>query len=388
MKKNFSALLVGALIIMFATGCSKHKNDLFSVSMPALENQNYSSDGIPCGLYEDTGKTNAALELLSVSRVTTSNDPFVVFIDVDGAAVNSPAWNGGNAFVVDPSGLNSQQLDSAIAMVRVDYGLFKKIRFTLDESDYTAAFNANPQNAARVIVGRTMILGPYPGYAYLNSSLWGDGTPSFVLVNNCNPEGLVQDIGNGISHELGHMLGRPHQHGTSQDGNYLEYHPGWGQIGTFWCGAYIMGQFNRTFTVWGTDDVTALAERLELKADDYSNNLNNYYYVSNVERPFKGFLGSGDAGDIGGILPDLALAKPFVLRSGGNCPVRARFYNSVTKQIISSLTIATTNSMTATVMIPPGKDLILARIDRFVDNPNGFTSTLGTTTWSTNWTRR
>jgi len=175
---------------------------------------------------------------------TTTLSTRVIFVQ-NGGTITNPNWNNGNTFFVSPHN-NQYELNQALEIAKAHFNIFN-ILITTEKVVYDSF---DIKHRTTIIIGSTDVLGPYTGYSLNNSYLWEDDTPGFVLVNNCNPNTLVTDIGHLIAHESGHMYGLEH------DSNLASYYNA----------GFIMGNFTgKKYVTWASNDIRVLATVLGLK---------------------------------------------------------------------------------------------------------------------------
>ncbi len=156
----------------------------------------------------------------------------------NGGVVKNKNWNNGISFVVKPYS-NKEIFNKAVALASDHFSEFNVVLTT----DYKVFSAFDPFHRTTIIVGSTSILGPYTGYSWNSSYLWGDDTPGFVLTNNCNPKEMLSDINNVIAHESGHMFGLDDELNNSIMGNFA----------------------GEGYANWTSDDVAKLASNIGLK---------------------------------------------------------------------------------------------------------------------------
>jgi len=356
MKKSLVAIAIATLILL-APSCSKIEP---VVKQPEPESKpfNFSFNSIEARCLELTnaGKIGSAKKLTAM-RNATASEPFIVLVAIYGDTVNNSNWNNGNEFIVAMADTNTVKQGLAIAKER--FSMFPYVVITTDKALWEAT---DVSLRAKIIVGNSTALGPYLGYAWVNCYLWEDDTPSFLLVNNCNPLFLVDDIGNGIAHEIAHMFGREHTYGS------------WGS--GFMSRATTMGNWaGKTFKVWTEDDINALKLIFGIMLDDHPNTRNQYVYKSeNFGKPVECILSQNDSTDVLRIKPDPNVAKPLTFTSGGGCPIRLKVLKLNGQQV---LTKVTNTSLSVTVSIPKGTAYLYLVFERYVTGT--FTVTTGTT---------
>lgn len=259
----------------------------------------------------------------------------VLFLDFDGH-FSEGSWETGE---LAPSGMSPTEIMGVVERVKEDYAAFQ-VTVTTDSLVYLAA----PLNRRqRVVITESWEwLGKAGGVAYLGSFSWLDESPCFVFSSLLYYN--VKNVGEAVSHELGHTLGLRHQ--AVLDGCTLvnEYNPGIGTGEESF--APIMGVgYSRNLTLWhsGTDpycnfqkDLDILTASLPLKKDDYPAAGVKAPLVDPVSGPIKGVIsydGDKDAVRFEVSVPGghrfLALPHP----SAPNLKLEIRLYDH-TKQLI------------------------------------------------------
>ena len=138
---------------------------------------------------------------------TVITGTWTLFIDFDGAGVQSVYWYGGNYFYCTPSGLSSTEIANILLEVQKDFKFFN-ITITTDSTVYN---NASPLRRQRVIVteNNSWYSNQAGGVAYVESIKWGADVPAFVFSKLLGYS--QKKIGEAISHESGHTIGLYHQ---------------------------------------------------------------------------------------------------------------------------------------------------------------------------------
>jgi len=207
-----------------------------------------------------------------------------IFIDFDGATVQSGAWNSGNAFTCAPAALTTVQITEMFHRVSEDFRPFN-INITTD----SAVFAAAPLNKRmRIIVTPSSSWYPAPvgGVSYVGSFTWGDNTPAFVFSDKLTNH--TKYIAECITHESGHTVGLSHQSKYDNNCTLTESYnigTGSGEIG--W--APVMGNsYYRNMTGWNDgptpygcantqDNLTIITSSngFTYRTDDYADTRNN-----------------------------------------------------------------------------------------------------------------
>ena len=157
----------------------------------------------------------------------TSTGSWVIFLDFDGAAVQTPYWYGGNYFYCTPSGLSSIEINNILLEVQKDYKPFN-VMVTTDSVMYNRTSSLRRQ---RVIVTQynEWYSNQAGGVAYVESFYWGADAPAFVFSKLLGYS--QKKIGEAISHEAGHTSGLYHQSLYDSTCAFKsEYNPGSGAI--------------------------------------------------------------------------------------------------------------------------------------------------------------
>ena len=206
-----------------------------------------------------------------------------IYLDFDGFEVTSAYWNGGNAFVCAPSGLNNQQITEVFSRVAEDFRPFN-INITTDLSLYLAA---PLSSRMRVVITPTSGWFPGAGGVSLTGSFtWGDDTPAFVFCDKLGPYSTKM-IAECCSHESGHTLGLSHQ--STYDGTCnltATYNEGAGTGVNAW--APIMGNsYYRNMSGWNDgptpygcaetqDNLSTITTQngFTFRPDDFSDDIN------------------------------------------------------------------------------------------------------------------
>lgn len=349
-------------LILLATGCKKEGLDQIQKQKPEEVNFNFANYEIRDTVYENPQKTEAGFKAAQLRGQSTSNvtgNPTRVIWVRNGGTISNSNWNNGVAFYVAP--IDQSIFTQGLNIARNHHAMFNFLITT----DSTVFAEFDIWHRTIVVVGNSEIFGPYPGYSWLNSYLWGDDTPAFVLANNCNPNAMISDIGHLIAHESAHQFGIQHEYIT------------WGNQGAFLSGASIMGNFaQRTFINWTSGNIVTLTQILGVKDDDFKNSINTWVYnQANVGKPLCGVLTSGDI-DVGRFYPSATSKTIFTITSGGDAPVSVELWlNGVKKFILN-----TNGAMSASKEIPKGTAPYMMVIK--ISNTN-----CRHTTWSTNKTQ-
>lgn len=207
---------------------------------------------------------------------------FTIFLDFDGANINSAIWNGGVPFYCEPSFLTNNQILEIFYRVSEDYRIFD-INITTDSTVFE---NTDQNKRQRVVITSTSEwYGAVGGVAYQSFG----GIRGFEYDEPCfvfsSLLGATKSIAECCSHESGHTLGLAHQ--SLYDTSCVltsVYHAGYGSGEIGW--APIMGVgYYRNMTTWtfGTlpyacnryqDDINIiLTNGFSLRQDDYSNDI-------------------------------------------------------------------------------------------------------------------
>jgi hypothetical protein len=280
--KKLSILIIP---VMFMLSCKK---EVRQISVPALSDMQSnpvcgvigSQSNIP-GEYRKGVETNiqgfTAPELL-------------LFLDFDGAVVRRgfPNPTGSSSSIISfgiancPSPLLSKvQIDSIVDFVADDFAPFK-IRITTDQNEFLA-YTPHVNKQLCIITTLPQVIGQPSNIGGVSPTL-GFGNrdpfdPCFVFATLYH--GVVPEIANTISHEVGHTLGLFHQSEYNEECGYVqEYNPGYG-IGNISFGA-IMGDPNgKRISNWyaqscqlpevgqSQDDFFLINSQVELRADDF-----------------------------------------------------------------------------------------------------------------------
>ena len=181
------------------------------------------------------------------SAKATAPESRVIYIQ-NGGTITDPNWNSGITFSVFAYG-DSLKLNQAVEITKTHFSMFD-VLITTDET----VFNSfDTLHRTKIIVGSTNVLGQDTGYSFNSSYMWGEDTPGFVLINNCNPDTIISDIGHLIAHESGHMFGLEH---TLNPKSYYSV-------------GYIMSNFTgKKYITWGSEDTEILTPILGLKEAD------------------------------------------------------------------------------------------------------------------------
>jgi len=205
-----------------------------------------------------------------------------VFLDFDGHTVKGTAWNWDSTIHAQPARLKPAAVKEIFNRVAEDYRIFN-INITTDSNVYSKAPIAK---RIRIIVTPTSHwYGVAGGISFVNSFIWGDGTPAFVFTDVLQNNSKY--IGEACSHEAGHTFGLQHQSTFDKKcGLVTEYAEGkgYGEIG--W--APIMGlSYYKNLTTWnvGTsiegcgiiqNDINIISKGLNnigFRADDHGNTM-------------------------------------------------------------------------------------------------------------------
>lgn len=205
-----------------------------------------------------------------------------IYLDFDGQLVKGTSWNWDSTIHARPCGLPATAITEVFHRVAEDFRIFN-INVTTDSTVYNKAPVAR---RIRVIVTPTSHwYGVAGGISFVNSFVWGDGTPAWVFTDvlQNNPK----YIGEACSHEAGHTLGLQHQSTWDKNCNLVkEYAEGKGEGEISW--APIMGvSYYKNLTTWhvGTsiegctvvqNDISTIAygpAKIGMRNDDHGNTL-------------------------------------------------------------------------------------------------------------------
>jgi hypothetical protein len=269
-----------------------------------------------------------------------------IYLDFDGHNVNSPFWNGGNAFTCAPAGMNDAQITEIFNRVAEDYRPFN-INITTEASKY---LSAPLSTRMRIVITPTSSwFKGVGGVSFTGSFKWGDDTPAFVFCDRLGPNSPKM-VAECCSHESGHTVGLSHQ--SKYDGICnltATYNDGTGTGVNAW--APIMGNsYYRNMTGWNNgptpygcastqDNLSIITSQngFSFRTDDYSNDIN----VNPATLPISGsrldgvITTSSDQDAFKLTLPatvaiNVAL-KPFSVDAnfqGANLDIKVSLYNS------------------------------------------------------------
>lgn len=149
---------------------------------------------------------------------------YVCFIDLDGANVNSPYWNGGTPFYATPFTYytNDSCKNYILQSVKQSF-LGMSVVITFDSVLYNRANTYNRQHL--IVTAYSAWYGSTGGVSYVGSGRWGMDIPNFVfsslLANN------IKYIESAISHEFGHSFNLQHHSAYNDTCGFVnEYDPG------------------------------------------------------------------------------------------------------------------------------------------------------------------
>ena len=171
-----------------------------------------------------------------------------IFLDFDGAYVESSVWNAGNPISCAAATMTTAQITESFNRVAEDYRPFN-VNVTTDSTVFLAA---PLEKRIRIIITPTSswMYAGFSGVSYIGSFTWGDDTPAFVFSDRLGNS--PKFIGECISHEAGHTVGLSHQSkydGVNCDSPIEQYNTGYGSGETGW--SPIMGNsLNRNFSTW------------------------------------------------------------------------------------------------------------------------------------------
>jgi hypothetical protein len=242
-----------------------------------------------------------------------------VYLDLDGEVVSGTGWNWDSTIHAQPANLPTTVITEVFNRIAEDYRIFK-LNITTDSQVYA---RAPIDKRIRVIMTPTSNwYGIAGGVSFVNSFVWGDGTPSWVFLDQLqnNPKYIAE----ATSHEIGHTLGLQHQSDYSSSCALVsEYGQGTGTGEIGW--APIMGEgYYQNQTTWRNgpsiigcteiqDDIDIIANGLNdigFKADDYGNTLTTAYNIP---------VNAGPNFQVGGLISsgaDLDVFKIVMVRSG------------------------------------------------------------------------
>jgi hypothetical protein len=214
-----------------------------------------------------------------------------IFLDFDGAIVNTGVWQGGTPFTCAPAAISDAQITEVFNRVAEDYRPFN-INITTDSTIFLAA----PLEARmRVIITPTSAWFPgVGGVAYVGSFIWGDDIPCFVFSDRLGPNNAKM-IAECCSHESGHTVGLSHQ--SKYDGSCnltAAYNDGLGSGEVSW--APIMGNsYYRNMSGWNNgptpygcadvqDNLSIITTQngFGYRTDDYADDINGTPTAINI----------------------------------------------------------------------------------------------------------
>jgi hypothetical protein len=221
---------------------------------------------------------SAKCEYLNKISIKPIKNKTVILLDFDGHEVKDMV--GTPPFKVGDSGLDSIQIQEAVNVVKEDYSPFNVI-ITTDEEVYQKA--KETERVRCVITDSYQYFERYyagRAYAYVGTNV---DFHCYVLSNALNYNTL--DIGNTISHEVGHTLGLKHQSTWSKGLLIDVYNPGnpsWAPImGT--CEGNKFITWYKGSTVFGEneieDEVEVLTKTVGVKTDDFGNTIEKAHKV-------------------------------------------------------------------------------------------------------------
>lgn len=177
---------------------------------------------------------------------TNTKSKSIIFIQ-NGGIIEDSSWNNGIPFSVSLYG-DKEKLDQAINIAKNHFKMFDVV-VTDDSKLYESK---EFEHRIKIIVGSTNILGKDTGYSHESSYFWGRDSIGFVLVNNCNPDTIVTDIGHLIAHESGHIFGLEHK--LNSEGG-LDTGFGTGQRSA----GFVMGNFTgKNYVIWDDAETSTL----------------------------------------------------------------------------------------------------------------------------------
>ncbi|HTE34823.1 MAG TPA: hypothetical protein VK666_30810, partial [Chryseolinea sp.] len=111
---------------------------------------------------------------------SNTNAPATVYLDFDGETVAGTSWNWDSTIHAVPSGVIQPGITEVFNRVAEDYRIFN-LNITTDPAVYARAPVAK---RVRIILTPTSNwYGIAGGVAFVNSFVWGDGTPAWVFTD-------------------------------------------------------------------------------------------------------------------------------------------------------------------------------------------------------------
>lgn len=145
-----------------------------------------------------------------------------IYLKFQGGTVTGTSWNTTDSLWLAPSGLNPEQEALVVQSVAEAYDTFQ-VTVTTDSLLYANAPATRRQTC--YITATWSWYGKAGGTSYTGSFVWGDNTPCFVFSSLLNFNST--DIGEAVSHEIGHTLGLRHQAQWDSTGTKIsDYNPG------------------------------------------------------------------------------------------------------------------------------------------------------------------